>query len=247
MATEPLRIFAVVSWGCAGTHWLAEALDSHPELRCFHNLNGKIARVGGGRLDGVDYARLLETQDLGHRAVGDVHGFARTTMAEVREAFGDRFRCAILVRDPLPRFRSQLALFRENGRKTGGRRPWDIEYVKPLARAAGIERAPDDYEAWLVVHGANMLNMILEEREIAPVVRMEDVVADPDALSSLVSALTGGAVAADRAWASRAVSRPRVFSHANDRTELSAEEQDVLERMVKPATWQAYRELGYAC
>jgi hypothetical protein len=247
LSADRLRIFAVVSWGCAATHWLAQALDSHPELRCFQNLNGKIARVGGGKLNGVDYARLLATQGLGHTAVGDVHGFARDTIPEIRRSFGDRFECAVLVRDPLPRYRSQLAHFRNSNWQKKGSRPWEVDYLKLRARRAGLRIGKDDYASWLFVHGANMLNMILEERKVGPVVRMEDLVSSPDALCSLVSMLTGGGVEPSLDWAAQAVSQPRVLPHAKGGDTLSEGELDVLDRIVRPEAWQAYRELGYAC
>src|SRR5438034_719080 len=50
---------------------------------------------------------------LGHAylAAGDVHGVSRKEVCTLRTAFGDRFQAVALVRDPLPRLQSQLALF----------------------------------------------------------------------------------------------------------------------------------------
>jgi hypothetical protein len=246
-ADAATRIFGVESWGCAATHWLAHALDSHPELRCFHNTGGQIFRqVGGTRLDGLEYARFLQTQRLGYRVVGDVHGFSRTAIPDVQRELGDLFRCAVLVRDPVPRYRSELALFRHaEWRVNDASRPWNLDYVKPIAQEAGIKLNGNDYDACLVVHAACMLNVILEERELGPVYRMEDVVSEPDALCSLLETVTAGAVEIDRSWAEAAVARPRLASHSRG-DDLSPAELDVLERIVKPEAWQAYRELGYA-
>ncbi len=78
--------------------------------------------------------------------------------------------------------------------------PWNLDYVLPVAREAGIEIDAGDYAARLVVHAACMLNVILEEQELGPIVRMEDVVSDPGALVSLVSFLTAGTIVTDRGW-----------------------------------------------
>jgi hypothetical protein len=243
------RVFAVESWGCAGTNWLTRALDGHPEIRCFHALNGDYARATRSpRLEGLDYVELLELQRLDYAVVGDVHGFARTSIEAVQAALGDRFRCVVLVRDPLPRYRSQLALFKHEDwrRWTPNGRLWDIDYVKPIAAAAGIDLPDDDYDQMLVVHAACMLNVILEERRLGPVVRMEDLVSSADALRSLARTLTAGEVSVDGFWADDAVARPPLRRHARGE-ELTAHELDVLERVVEPAAWALYRDLGYDC
>jgi hypothetical protein len=243
-----VRLFAVESWGSAGTHWLAHALDTHPQIRCFHAVNGTASLMSGSRrLDGVEYARLLRAHRLGYPVVGDVHGFARTSIEEVKREFGDRFRAAVLVRDPIPRYRSQLALFRTgHWRKwTTNGRLWDIDYVKPIARSAGINLR-DNYDEMLVVHAACMLNVILEERDLGPIFRMEDVVSDPDVLRTLVTTLTAGEVEAGAEWAAHAVTLPPLARHAGGE-ELTARDLDVLERVVKPDAWAAYRLLGYRC
>ena len=244
------RIFAVESWGSTGTHWLAHALDSHPQIRCFHAMNGTAWRMTGGRrLDGVEYAEMLAAQRLGYPVVGDVHGFARTSIAEVKRELGDLFRSAVLVRDPIARYRSQLGLFRhgEWRRWATNGRLWNIDYVKPIARDAGIE-LKDDYDQMLVVHAACMLNVILEELALGlgPVVRMEDVVSIPEVLLSLVSTLTADEVDSGRSWAEQAVGGQPLERHARGEA-LTPHELDVLERIVKPEAWEAYRRLGYSC
>jgi hypothetical protein len=241
------RVFAVVSWGCCATHWLAQVLDRHPDVRCFHALNANISRVGGSALEPVAYARLLRNQALGYRAAGDVHGIPRMSVDEVQQSLGNEFRCAALIRDPLPRFRSILGIFKEGAWRTrSGPPPWDVEYVKASGREAGIDLGDDDYEGWLVVHGANMLNEIVYERRIGPVYRMEDVVSSPEVLCSLVSHLTAGEVQPDRGWADQMIVRPSVFGHSRGGEPTQAD-LDVLERIVWPEAWEAYRELGYAC
>jgi hypothetical protein len=238
-------VFAVLSWGSTATHWLAHVLDGHPEIRCFHHLNGQIAKDPlNDKLNGVAYVELLERLALGYPVVGDVHGFGWRTIPAVQEALGDRFHCAVLVRDPLARYRSMLGLYRYGDWRSGARpQRWNIDYVKPIAHAAGLDYDDDDYESWLVVHGAYMLNEILDERALGPVFRMEDVVASPDALLSLAAAVTGSTEFQDRAWATRSLAVPSTDHHA--REELDERELDVLGRMVKPEAWQEYRRLGY--
>lgn len=247
-STGRARVFAVVSWGCSATNWLAQVLDRHPSVRCFHAVNGDVFRMTRTpRLDGMKYVELLNAQRLGYPVVGDVHGFTRTSIPSVQAELGDLFRCAVLVRDPLPRYRSQLALF-EHGewrRWAAKGRLWDIDYVKPIARAAGIKLS-NDYEKMLVVHSACLLNVILEETQIAPVVRMEDITSSPESLGSLFTTLTAGKIDGAGVWAEEAVARPPVVKHARG-DELTVHQLDVLERIVKPEAWAAYRQLGYDC
>jgi hypothetical protein len=98
----------------------------------------------------------------------------------------------------------------------------------------------------LVVHAACMLNVILEERPLGPVVRMEDLVSRPEALQKLVATLSGGTIAAAAAWAQRAVSEPPLARHSSGEG-FTRYELDALERVVKPEAWAEYRELGYDC
>ena len=71
-------LFCVVSWGCAATQWLANTLNSHPDIFCVHCENQFWERLGGARnLDGWQYLRILGCQSPGSRACGDVHGVSR--------------------------------------------------------------------------------------------------------------------------------------------------------------------------
>ena len=106
------HLFAVVSWGCAATAWLARVLNSHTDVFCVHQANVKWSLFSEApRLDDVLYMRLIRNLGRGHAAAGDVHGIDRNKIALLREAYGEGFDCAVVVREPLSRLRSQFSLF----------------------------------------------------------------------------------------------------------------------------------------
>ena len=240
------QCFAVVSWGCAATSWLAKQLNAHPEIFCVHASNAFWKQLGGApELSAVDYVKLLACQGYAHRAAGDVHGIAAGDVASVRDAFGERFGCAVVVREPLPRLLSQMGLFD----KLGYSRGWDVGYVNAFVE--GKVRLPNqDYQTKLFVHGVNLLNNVLAEREVAPIHRCEDLTSDARALGEFVNVITRGRVAPDSEWAREVVESAPLNSHAaRDRSRLEDAFEDwqieVIRKCVEPETWEAYRELGY--
>jgi hypothetical protein len=56
--TRHSQLFAVVSWGCAATKWLAKVLNSHPEILCFHAGNGAVATFHSS-MNSLQYFRVL--------------------------------------------------------------------------------------------------------------------------------------------------------------------------------------------
>src|SRR4029450_3655043 len=199
--------------------------------------------VGGGRrLDGLAYLRVLRMQSVGYLAAGDVHGVNRMEIPALRTALGDMFGCAVLVREPLARLRSQLALFRQHDFKGWG----DLQYVESIAESAGVAPASLTIEQRHFIHGASMLNAILEEREIARVFRSEDLTSDPGMLCDLVTELTRGSVSSAPQWAESAMTIRPANRHAPASASMLNEwEINVLRSCVKPEAWNAYRALGY--
>ena len=244
---EPMSVFAVISWGCAATGWVARVLNSHPDIFCMHAANVFWQKYGypeSERLDGVAYLRVVFTMANSYLAAGDVHGISRHHVPAIRDAFGDHFRCAVLVRDPLPRIRSQLALF-EAFRQFPA---WDLEYIKETIDRHGIILPSEDPQDAMFVHAANMLNAIVEEQELGAVFRSEDITSSPDALADFINVLTNGKVCLDRDWLEQAVRQPRVSQHADDNSEweLDPWQFDALRKVVWPEAWEAYEKLGYA-
>lgn len=241
----PPRLFAVVSWGCAGTSWLARVLNSHPDVYCVHAA-ATLWRIFADApyADGPAYMRLLGAQGYAHRVAGDVHGVSRAEIPAIRREFGDSFHAAVLVRDPLPRLRSQLALMARLGRHQN----WDLSYVAAKASELGLDPARWSYEDNLRFHAVNMLNSITEEVAAGPVYRIEDLGASDAILLELFSHLTDG-LAVPAWWLAYVRTLKHVNSHANKVIDSSrlAVEPEFLRRVVQPESWDQYRQLGYAC
>lgn len=236
------RLFAVVSWGAAGTHWLSRTLNDCPGVYCAHASNLLWTRFAGAQiLDGADYLRLIAVLGAGNQAAGDVHGISRHDVPVIREALGDRFRAIVLVRDPLHRLVSQLALFSRYAHD----QYWDVGYLSD--KFPHIQRLlpTGAYEEWLFVHGANMLNAIVDEVRVSRVVRMEDLTTDPASLVELVSYLTDNTVKASEAWAHTAIALGATNRHAIAERHLLDWQRRALVEVIDKAALECYRGLGY--
>lgn len=238
----PSRLFAVISWGCAGTSWLARVLNSHPDVYCVHAAATfwKIF-AGSPYVDGPGYLRLLGAQGYSHAVAGDVHGVSRYEIPAIRAEFGDSFRAAVVVRDPLPRLRSQLALMARLRCHQG----WDLAYVPAAAAKLGLDATGWDLDAQLSFHAMNMLNAIVDEVSVGPIYRIEDLGTSDTELLGLFAHLTDGLAVPDW-WLGYVRQLARVNSHVS-RTDVVQIQVDrtLLERVVVPRAWTLYRELGY--
>jgi hypothetical protein len=236
------QLFAVISWGCAATTWIARALNSHPDIFCVHALNVALERVSGGpRLDGVDYLRILDPQSFAHPAAGDVHGVSPATLPALREEFGDRFRSVVVVRDPLPRLGSLLSFFDRVGRVEA----WDLTHSDSLVEEKAIELPDRDYATRFFVHAANMLNAVVGEVAAGPIYRAEDITSSRAALAAFVTDVTGGAVRPTRGWITKTRRGARVNVNPRQDAGLADWQRDVVTQIVQPEAWTLYRALGY--
>ena len=189
------RVFSVISWGCAATAWVARTMNSHPDIFCVHAANTAWQILGGKpRLDGVPYLRIIRAQGHCHLAAGDVHGVSRHLVPHLRAVFGDKFHAAVLVREPMARLKSQLALFDEFSKH----RSWDVEYIDAIVRRKDLSLPDEEYRTKLFVHGVNMLNAIVEERAVGEIFRTMGITTAPEALRKLVNHMTGGAIGGAR-------------------------------------------------
>jgi len=138
----PPQMFAVVTWGCAASSWLATVLNRHPDIYCVHAANHLWHVLGRfERLDGVPYLRIVGSQGHACLAAGCVHGVSRHLIPECRRSFGNRFNATVVVREPIPRLHSQLALFQQ----FAGVQAWNIDYVDGLMSRTGLTLLADDY------------------------------------------------------------------------------------------------------
>ena len=238
------QVFAVVSWGCAATSWLAKVLNSHPDVYCVHAANHTWQVLGNcERMDGLPYMRVIGSQGCHHLAAGDVHGVSRHHIPELRRSLGDRFNAAVVVREPISRLHSQLALFT----KFEKYQTWDIAYVDGVIARTGITLPNNDYRCRFFVHAANMLNAVLEEREVGRVYRSEDLTQREAQLGGFVEEIGRGKVSPSADWLRSAIRTPRVNSHVGpDHDRQFADWQvDVIRRVVDPRSWEIYQALGY--
>lgn len=238
----PERLFAVVSWGSAATKWVANALNDCPGIFCLHSANDYWRRAGASVLSGVDYLTLVGIQASAARVAGDVHGINRSDLSAIYEKFGDRFKAAVLVRDPIPRLHSQLAMFARQMNEPA----WDVSYLEKSFPHVLAALPTGSYEERLFVHGANMVNAIIEEVEIGPIFRMKDVTKKPEALYALAEYLTAGAVDIPHAWAEQCVRMPPANRHMrNEAPEFSDWQRAVLREVIDSRAIELYRELDY--
>lgn len=239
------RLFGVVTWGAAGSHWLAATLNRIPDLLCLHDGRYPLRLLHGGEpVDEVAWFRMLDILGSGHLAAGDVHGIDRARVPQLRETFGERIAFSVVVRAPRPRLASQFRLFRQHARFGA----WDVSWAREIADRHALD-LPDREDATLLdVHGINMLNAIVEEVRVGPIFRMEDLVSDPAALGRLVDHLTGGEVRPGPGLLETLVERPPTNAHgdAAEPAPFAPWHQDTLDALLLPEARRAYLALGYA-
>lgn len=239
------QLFYVVSWGCAATAWIARILNQHPDIYCVHAANHHWHVLGNGeKLDGARYLRIIGSQGHAHVAAGGVHGLSRHLVPECRRIFGNQFNAAVVVREPLARIRSQMALHRD----FDGLQVFDLGYLDAILDRTGIALEPGDYQSRLFVHAVNMLNAVLEEREVGKIYRCEDLTSDTGVLGEFVDEITRGKVSPDSQWLNSAVKTKKVNVHAGrfPSRELDDWQIDVIRKVVDPRAWDLYESLGYA-
>lgn len=241
----PPHLFAVVSWGCAATSWLGKVLNSHPEIYCVHAGNFFWRCLANApAIDGLEYLQVIGSQGSTATAAGDVHGVSRHTIKEISDELAEGFGAAIVIREPLPRLLSQMALFD----KLAKFRIWEIEYIDHVIRELDLDLPDETYETKLFVHGVVMLNAIIEECEIADVFRSEDLTSSATHLVDFVNKITRSKVETTHAWAEACLRMRKVNVHQG-RLSKTIPFQDwqlkIINNVVLPESWRLYEEYGY--
>ena len=196
------------------------------------------------QLDGVPYLRIIGSQGHAHAAAGGVHGISRHLIPECRRKFGAKFNAVVVVRDPISRLKSQLALYQD----FEGLQVWNIDYVDAILARTGIHLPEGDYGLRLFVHAVNMLNAILDEDEVGTIYRSEDLTSSHEILGEFVEEITRGKISPDSAWLRSALATKKVNVHAGQRPrrELNDWQIDIIRKVVDPRAWEMYDRLGYA-
>ena len=238
------QAFAVVSWGCAATAWLAKILNSHPEIWCVHALRSYWAILGqAADLDDVTYMYVIASQGHAHKAAGDVHGIARSSIPALHQVFGARFQAVVVVRAPEPRLGSLLALFA----RYQGHQSWDTRFARHLIATHRLRLPTGTYAEELFVHGVNMLNAVVEEQAVGTIYRCEDLTSNAEILGQCIEEVTRGAVQPTRGWLQAAVQSGKINLHRAETQPLSLTEWqlEILHKIVTPRAWEYYERLGY--
>lgn len=205
----------------------------------------QVWHVLGGfeRLDGVPYLRVIGSQGYHFVAAGDVQGVNRHHVPELRRAFGPQFNAAVVVREPMARRSSMIALFKQYGETER----WDLAYLDPVIERTKVTLPSKAYRWRFFVHAANLLNAIGEEIELGKVYRMEDLTRNTDTLGDLVEEITRGKVRPGADWLRAAIGTPKINAHAAgiEEEELDDWQVDVIRKVVSPRSWELYQRLGY--
>ena len=240
----PTQAFAIVSWGCAATSWLAKILNSHPDIFCVHAFRSFWSTLGNAAaIDDLTYMKVIASQGHAHKAAGDIHGIDRYNIQAIRNAFGNRFNAVVVVRDPEPRLLSQLSLFE----RYKSLKIWDTSFAKHLIGTYDLRLPSGTYEEELFVHGANMLNAIVDEQDVGSIYRCEDLTSHAETLGVFIEELTRGEVMPTREWLRLAVQRGKINKHHTDtKTPTFTDWQiEVMHKIVTPMAWDHYLQLGY--
>lgn len=238
------RSFAVISWGCAATKWLAMVLNAHPDIFCVHAANVHWSAMGISKpLDGLEYLRVVAAMGAAYPVVGDVHGISRHHVPQLRRLLKKHFNACVLVREPMARLKSQLALFH----KYRQFQAWDVAYIDDVLESCQITLPAQGYEYKLFVHGASMLNAIHEERQVGKVYRSEDFTSNAEVLGDLIDDLTRGTVCPDQTWLFEMIDQRKVNCHVGHQPlEFEDWQMDVIKKVVREESWDSYMSLGYA-
>jgi hypothetical protein len=240
--------FAIISWGCTATRWLAKVLNGHSDILAVHHFPFHMLDLPDAqRPSEVELIEYLRALGVGYELVGDVHGFPLAAVPKITDRLGDRFRACGLVREPLPRLRSLMALYERYGsdiQSWGG-----LEYVRALPGFADIRTYINSDDRLMFVHGANMLNTVVDEiAQLPRVYRYEDITTNPGALVEMTRELSGGRILLDHDFSTRALAVRRTNDHSRGATvawRVEPWKLAVLRAIVSEEAWRVYADLGY--
>jgi hypothetical protein len=240
----PVRLFAIITWGCAATSWIARALNSHPEIFCLHGgiqLWAQASRTPP--VHSLDYLDFLRREGHYYLAAGDIHGVSISHVAVLKKVYGSNVVCPVVVREPMARLRSQMAMYRNQAHLA----TWDLAGLDE--KIAELDLPDDQYITKLFVHGASMLNSIIQEWGLDGIFRSEDLTSEREKFASFVRFVSHGRVEISDGWLEH-VERARPVNAHRARAGMSVVEFEpwqvrVIRKIVQPAAWERYSELGY--
>lgn len=244
---EKPKIFAVISWGCCATRWLARVLNLHPEIFCLHNFASIMSNFIDPlkNIDRLSYFESIEfyARD-NYKLAGDVHGISRDLVPKLKVIYSGRIKFAVLTREPISRLKSHISLYETYSYQGWG----NVEYIDEIITSRNLHYINrQDIKQRLFVHAVNMLNTITEEKEISPIFKMEDITSSTNALENLIQYLSGGSIFLSKELIEQMIHFDRVNHRSREKPhrEFHDWQIDVIKKVVKPEMWDSYEELGY--
>ena len=239
------QLFAVISWGAAATSWLSKTLNSHPEIFCLHATNLYLTLDKERRVfpenNGLEYLRIIAKSALGYQAAGDVHGMSRYDIPEIRQLLDDKFNAVVVVREPIPRLKSQISHFQS----FGNRQVYNVDYVDDIIKRKNLTLPHNDYWDKLFVHGVNMLNAVVEENNVGKIYRSEDLTTNKSIFSEFIDEITRGKIKTDSDLLDKMIKIDRVNKHVKEEIQFDNWQIDVIKSIVSNKAWELYSKLGY--
>ncbi len=246
--THP-RLFAVVSWGAAGTHWLSKVLNAHPQVLCLHSTVTTWSKVcGNPRVDDLRYLEVIRRTGRGYGLAGDCHGISAASIETIRNKWGNRFRSAVVVRHPMPRIASLWSLATKLGFHH-----YDLDYRFLRSVTPPKLKWVKTEEHLFFVHAARMPNNVITESTVAPTYKMESLTTDQDEVRRLLRHLSGEELDFDPATL-EAVFSQKVVSHSGSEApkdnraifeSLPDWQQEIFTAVFDPEARVIYESLGY--
>jgi len=239
------QLFAVISWGSAATKWLSKALNSHPEIFCFHSMNLFLTFDKDHRKfpenNGLEYLSMIARGTVGYKAAGDVHGISPYDIPGIRQLLGDKFNAAVVIREPIPRLKSTLSLFQRFEK----RQMYNVDYVDDIIKNNNLTLPHNDYGDKLFVHGVNMLNSIVEETNVGKIYRSEDLTTNKSTLFEFIEEITRGKIKTEPELLSNMLKIDRINKHVQNEIQFEDWQIDVIKSVVSDKAWELYSKCGY--
>lgn len=238
---ENTRIFSIVSWGSAATRWLGVVLCAHPRILCLHAAN-RMLSARGTEVDNMLYMDVVEKLGKGYLLAGDIHGIERGNIPELRARFGERFRAAVVVRDPLQRAISSQRFWTVGNRNYDSSHLFSEKYA-PIHKY--LKTRSDEFFALALCYA----NGIVEESVVGPIFRCEDLTTNVNNIWALIAYLSNGEIQADPVLEPYIFREDKIGVHGSATKEpykILPEHYEMYEVLVEERAKELYRELGYS-
>jgi hypothetical protein len=246
-AADPLVTFCVIGAGKAGTTWLFEVLEAHPDVTMARAKETMYFDEHYHR--GVDWYHSLFASEGSPAAVGEVsNSYLAAAQAPARmAAYNPRMRLVALLRDPVDRALSNYLFFVRNGQVRGSfeealeTRPDMLEhgfygrglhnYLREFPQAALHLESFDDLQADPIGVAERVLDHIgLPGSDVPDIAQTQVLAASKPRSRALAVLFKNGAVMARRLGAPALVTRvkrgalPRyLYEPLDERPEIAPE------------------------